>query len=93
MNRIIFILVFLLVAATAHAQQAPASKEQQELEKQRQDLKRELEQVQDLLDKNKKVIKFECLLFGDSYNDFHKEDEQLLQHKTYLDDPDANDVS
>jgi murein hydrolase activator len=56
MNRIIFILGFLLVSAIAHAQ-APASKEQQELEKQRQDLKKELEQVQDLLDKNKKNTK------------------------------------
>ncbi len=37
--------------------QAPATKEQQELEKQRQQLKREIEETQDLLNKNRKTTK------------------------------------
>ena len=58
MNRIILTIIFFLATVMAvHAQQPPASKEQQELERQRQELKKELEQVQDLLDKNKKTTK------------------------------------
>jgi len=37
--------------------QAPATKEQQDLEKQRQQLKREIEETQDLLNKNRKTTK------------------------------------
>jgi len=58
MNRIILTIIFFLATVMAvHAQQPPASKEQQELERQRQELKKELEQVQDLLDKNKRTTK------------------------------------
>lgn len=57
MNRIILFIIFFLLTVTTNAQQPPASKEQQELEKQRQELKKELEQVQDLLNKNKKNTK------------------------------------
>lgn len=56
MNRIIFTIVFFLVTLLANAQ-TPASKEQQELERQRQELKKELDQVQDLLNKNKQTTK------------------------------------
>ena len=47
----IFIFCLTVVA------QAPASKEQQDLEKQRQQLKREIEETQDLLNKNRKTTK------------------------------------
>lgn len=57
MNKIIVsILIFLFITAGSYAQ-APVSKEQQDLERQRQELKNELEQAQELLDKNKKTTK------------------------------------
>ncbi len=51
---IIFFSFFFFISALA---QPAASREQQELERQRQELKNELEQAQDLLNKNKKSTK------------------------------------
>jgi septal ring factor EnvC (AmiA/AmiB activator) len=53
---VVTILSFFIFSATIIAQ-SPASKEQQDLEKQRQQLKREIEETQQLLDKNKKTTK------------------------------------
>lgn len=49
--------ISLFIFSTAILAQTPASKEQQELEKQRQQLKREIEETQQLLDKNRKTTK------------------------------------
>ncbi len=63
MNRIIVIIAYLFIAATAFAQPQP-SKEQQELEKERQQLKKELEQAQKLLKDNQKVTKENMSILG-----------------------------
>lgn len=54
-----FIIPILIIVLTAFnsAAQPPKTKEQQELEKQRQEIKKEIEQTQQLRDKNKKVTK------------------------------------
>ncbi len=54
MIKIVFALLVSIIFATSLFAQSPA---QQELEKQRQQLKREIEQTQQLLDKNKKTTK------------------------------------
>lgn len=53
---IIPISIFVLTAFNSAAQ-PPKSKEQQDLERQRQEIKKEIEQTQQLLDKNKKTTK------------------------------------
>src|SRR5665647_3807791 len=53
---VVTILSIFIFSATIIAQ-SPASKEQQDLEKQRQQLKREIEETQQLLNKNKKTTK------------------------------------
>jgi murein hydrolase activator len=55
-KNIVALLVFIFSTGISMGQ-SPASKEQQELERQRQELKKELDQAQDLLDKNKKSTK------------------------------------
>ncbi|HMO60437.1 MAG TPA: peptidoglycan DD-metalloendopeptidase family protein [Ferruginibacter sp.] len=57
MKKNIAILLVFIFASAALIAQPPASKEQQDLERQRQELKRELEQAQELLNKNKKSTK------------------------------------
>lgn len=54
-----FIIPILIIVLTAFnsAAQPPKTKEQLELEKQRQEIKKEIEQTQQLRDKNKKVTK------------------------------------
>ncbi len=57
MAKIIITFLSIFIFSTSIIAQAPASKEQQDLEKQRQQLKQDIEETQDLLNKNKKVTK------------------------------------
>ncbi len=57
MIKIVFTFLSIFIFSLAVIAQSPASKEQQDLEKQRQQLKREIEETQDLLNKNKKTTK------------------------------------
>lgn len=57
MIKIFVTFLSILVFSIALVAQQPASKEQQDLERQRQQLKREIEETQDLLNKNKKTTK------------------------------------
>lgn len=57
MIKIVVTFVSLFIFSLSTIAQSPVSKEQQDLEKQRQQLKREIEETQDLLNKNRKTTK------------------------------------
>lgn len=57
MIKIVVTFLSIFIFSLTVIAQTPASKEQQDLEKQRQQLKREIEETQDLLNKNKKTTK------------------------------------
>ncbi len=57
MKKIVAVIIALSTGVAVLRAQPPTSKEQQDLERQRQELKKELEQAQDLLNKNKKSTK------------------------------------
>jgi murein hydrolase activator len=57
MTKIVVTFFSVFILSIAAIAQTPASKEQQDLEKQRQQLKREIEETQDLLNRNRKTTK------------------------------------
>ncbi|MBC7422124.1 MAG: peptidoglycan DD-metalloendopeptidase family protein [Ferruginibacter sp.] len=57
MAKIIVTFLSIFIFSTSLIAQAPPSKEQQDLERQRQQLKQDIEETQELLNKNKKVTK------------------------------------
>jgi len=57
MAKIIVTFLSIFIFSTSLIAQAPPSKEQQDLERQRQQLKQDIEDTQELLNKNKKVTK------------------------------------
>ena len=57
MLKIIFSILIVVLAASGAIAQPPKTKEQLDLERQRQEIRKEIDQTQQLLDKNKKVTK------------------------------------